>query len=350
MRVHEPGPPAERAPDPAPAPRRVPHLEVVPGIPALTGRPAPSSRRIHRPFLFLVGALLLLALAGSPLVPEVIRIPLPERWRWRLPRVEFVRHDRDEPAPSLDTPATELATSLPDVSVPVPPASVPAPVESTTTATLDSPGGSAIDDSAANDAKAGDENSPEPPADPKRAAESSSPGETRAKKSATRSIVSERAAAARPTRPAAKQTATRTHASRGYPEPEPEPPVIPGGEGPGTIIPSTRVITTVQAAPPPAKPAPAPAPPQAAESEEDWPLLCGTVLDDATGTPIEGARVALPANALTVRTDRRGRFCVACPPGSQPVRVEAAGHQPAGRTVELATGMVEIRIALTRSP
>jgi hypothetical protein len=71
---------------------------------------------------------------------------------------------------------------------------------------------------------------------------------------------------------------------------------------------------------------------------------------DAAGAPVEGARVVLPANTLTVRSDRRGRFCVACPPGTQGLRVEAAGHQPWTRTVELSTGMVEITISLTRDP
>ena len=342
-RVLDAVPAADHFPDPPPPPlQQPPRLEIVPGIPALTGRPAPPNRRA-RPLLFLVSGLLLLVIAGSPLVPEVIRIPLPERWRWRLPRVEFVRRDHGV-VPSVPAPATQLATSPTDVSVPVLPEPIAAPIDSHATRTGDgtsdptpnAPGSEASHaDTAASEAKPAAE-------DPRAKAESRTA-------KPTRSIVTERATP----RPAPRKTAPPRA------ETEPEPPVT-GVESPGTIIPATRVTTTVQAVPPPAQPtvppaqptpppAPAPAPAQPAESEEDWPLLCGTVLD-AAGAAVEGARVVLPANALTVRTDRRGRFCVACPPGMQGVRVEAAGHQLFSRTVELSTGMVEITISLTRNP
>ena len=341
-REPEPAPTSEpdHFPDPPPPPRQHrPQLEVIPGMPALTGRPAPPSRRA-RPLLFLVSGLLLLVIAGSPLVPEVIRIPLPERWRWRLPRVEFVRRDRDTAGPSAPAPATQLATRLPDVSVKVPQVPVAAPAQAGRDTT--DPTTNAVEAKTSSEEAAADGMTPGPDSSGSKPAAEKPRAKATARRP-TRSIVTERAT---PPRAAPRKAAPRR------PETEPEP-AVSGVESPGTFIPSTRVTTTVQAVPPPTQaappPAPTPAPAPPAESEEDWPLLCGTVLD-AAGAPLEGARVVLPANALTVRTDRRGRFCVACPPGTQGLRVEAAGHQPFSRTVQLSTGMAEVTIALTRSP
>src|SRR5262249_7438833 len=95
-------------------------------------------------------------------------------------------------------------------------------------------------------------------------------------------------------------------------QPEPETSVV--SDHPITFVP-VPVQTEVRLARRREAPAPAPAPAPAdadTASEQDWPLLCGQVVDE-TGTPLEGARVLLASPSLVVRTDRRGRFCIACP-------------------------------------
>lgn len=270
-------------------------------------RPRWRGRAVERTLLAVLSVILLVLLAGSPLVPEVIRIPLPERWSWRLPRVEFVRHGKPRHTPVfVGADMTQLATRQVAEPEIVPPKPIPVPVESTKTDTMAA--------------------APEKPS--------------------SLSIVTPRSGPPKK----AKRKIVR--------EPEPEPEVLAWPESPGTIIP-TRVTTTVTTANEPPVPAktpvlgeatnapPRPTPP--AESEEDWPLLCGTVLD-AAGAPVEGALVVLPANTLTVRTDHRGRFCVSCPPGTHDLRVDAPGQKLFTRTVELSTGMLEITIDLKPAP
>jgi hypothetical protein len=60
-------------------------------------------------------AVLVAALVTSPFLPEVIQIPLPERWLPRLPRVEFVRHgSAPAPAPPVaQAPAAQSAAHAP---------------------------------------------------------------------------------------------------------------------------------------------------------------------------------------------------------------------------------------------
>lgn len=278
----------------------------------------------RRPLLLALTAILLLVLAGSPLVPEVIRIPLPERWRWRLPRVEFVRHGKLQVPPQITgADMTQLAIRTAPEPELVKQAPIPAPAESTTTPPAAGPVADATADSLAaleqdRDARG------------------------------SLSIVTPRPSPPKRAKPVKKKR----------PPPEPEPEVLTWPESPGTFVP-TRITTTVTTANEPPVPArtpvlgetapPRPATPPPAETEEDWPLLCGTVTD-AAGAPLEGARVVLPANTLTVRTDHRGRFCVACPPGTHGLRVEASGQQVFTRTVELSTGMLEITIALKPAP
>lgn len=347
-RVHDPGPPAERLPESRP----VPALKVVhsptpaAALAAEYGRVRARAAVDRRPILTLVSLLAVLVIAGSPLVPEVIRIPLPERWRWRLPRVEFVRRTHDVTPTRSSIPPVRLATSAAVEPELVKPTPIAAPVESVSTAVRPATPGKAL---LASDA----------PAEPVRA---TAPAAT-----LTESPVLAYAPITEPPRPAAKPATRAVKPARTAPAravtatpaparaekpatPAEKEPVPSGQESPGTIVP-VKITTTVEPvrAPAPATPPPAPAPaPATPESEEDWPLLCGTVLD-AAGGPLEGARVVLAANALAVRTDKRGRFCVACPPGTQGLRIEAAGHDPHTRTVELASGMVEIRVSLTAS-
>ncbi len=349
------------SPIPAPAPRDAnvppprraltpPHRPEVAPLPSVArsleservvrvGRSRRREDRTLRGWLAAAGVLLLV-LAGSPLVPEVIRIPLPDRWRWRLPRVEFVRRDGARPdAASVRDAGTSLASRTTIEPQLVPKVPIPAPAESVaTSAQLPVPASAAADSATPSEPVAEAATSTEKP---------SEPGETTTRPTKPQ-LEPARTAPERP-RPAHATKTMRT-APRyvGPPLPrEPEPDVTYASESPGTIVP-TRVTTTVKLSPEPTRvPVPAPGPPTAAEpeSEEDWPLLCGTVLD-AVGAPVEGARVVLAANALSVRTDRRGRFCVACPPGSQTVRVEATGREPVSRSVELTTGMTEIRFSL----
>jgi len=76
-----------------------------------------------------------------------------------------------------------------------------------------------------------------------------------------------------------------------------------------------------------------------------WSQLCGEVRN-TQGVPIEGARVSIAEPDLIARTDRSGRFCIACPPGKRTVRILAAGRAPAIRTVELGRETLETRFTL----
>ncbi len=126
---------------------------------------------------------------------------------------------------------------------------------------------------------------------------------------------------------------------------------------PATAQPAARPIT-------PARPAPTPLAAVVPASEPrmesatttsnvdpaaDWPLLCGEVLDD-TGTPVAGARVLLADLELGARTDKRGRFCLAAPPGDRTLSVVALGFAAARQVVSLGTQTLEVHIALHPTP
>ncbi len=84
----------------------------------------------------------------------------------------------------------------------------------------------------------------------------------------------------------------------------------------------------------------------------DWPLLCGQVVDEA-GSPVAGARIALADLDIGARTDRRGRFCVAAPPGDRTLSVVAQGFATHRRIVSLTASGLEISVSLgpaTASP
>jgi outer membrane biosynthesis protein TonB len=113
--------------------------------------------------------------------------------------------------------------------------------------------------------------------------------------------------------------------------------------------------TTVPAHREPARTAPAPKPVASKPAEPafdegaSWPLLCGVVLDD-TGSPVAGARVALADLDLSARTDRRGRFCVAAPPGDRTLSVVAQGFATHRRIVSLGAAGLDISITLPATP
>jgi hypothetical protein len=78
------------------------------------------------------------------------------------------------------------------------------------------------------------------------------------------------------------------------------------------------------------------APPAAAQElrmESSGPALCGTVRD-ASGRPLEGAQVAIADLGATARTDARGRYCVAAPPGTHTLTVMAVGFRDVRLEVE----------------
>jgi hypothetical protein len=278
---------------------------------------ARARRRRDTRSLLVVCSALLLVLLTSQFMPEVIRIPLPERWGLRVPRVEFVRRG---PTPAEDAagsrPASlRLAARQPVVPELVPQNSSRAPDEPRTPA-----------DSAAA-----------PPASVVSGAEATPGPASPATSSAT---AAPPAATGTPERdgPAPSSAARTTTASTaGSPGPgEATPSLVP--DRPTTIIP-VRVSKTIRLSSPAARKPPEP------EGDEQWPLLCGEVTD-SEGHPVEGARVQLLSFSLTVRTDRRGHFCVACPPGVRALRVEASGFPVVNRTVELSGELVETRIAL----
>jgi hypothetical protein len=89
------------------------------------------------------------------------------------------------------------------------------------------------------------------------------------------------------------------------------------------------------------------APATAADTTADaaMPLLCGEVVDESGG-PIEGARIQLTSPPLTLHTDKRGRFCVACPAGERTFLVDAPGYTAVTRGVELTEGTFETHVTL----
>jgi len=95
---------------------------------------------------------------------------------------------------------------------------------------------------------------------------------------------------------------------------------------------------------PPSRLAPAPDR-DAGSSSSTKSSICGEVRT-AKGTAIEGARVYLTSPARMVRTDRLGKFCLACPPGTRTVRVESAGRPPVTRTLKLGRERLETRFTL----
>ena len=280
-----------------------------------SGRP----RRLRGARRALAACTVLLAvLLTSPFMPEVIRIPLPERWQPRVPRVEFVRRaglHQEDPAESRAA-ELQLATRqpvVPELVSPEPgrePHAASAPGDSSSTLAklaVEAPNAASESVSATTPTAA----APPPAATTTARATEAAPAPARSVRSGTT-----------PSRPSAP--------------PEPEPELVPDRSS--TVIP-TRVITSVRLSPTPPRKPPEP------EEDEPLPLLCGEVLD-TNGLPVEGARVELVSPSLSVRTDRRGRFCVACPPGARSLRVEAAGFLSVLRTVELKGQVVETRISL----
>lgn len=107
-----------------------------------------------------------------------------------------------------------------------------------------------------------------------------------------------------------------------------------------------RVTTSVELARGAPRPASTPAPPAESVPEASWPLLCVEVVDSA-GVGLEGVRVDLVSPPLSVRTDRRGRFCLACPPGPRTLQIAHPGYAPVTRDLSLSAATLETRIPLS---
>ena len=322
-------PPATASPPPPPArtpayvsppmPPVMPpsHATPIPAYEDLRSRAEPSGapwasvplprRRKHRGrLLTLCAILLVLVVLATPWMPDVIRIRMPDSWEPRVPRVEFVRHGGDAAPPAgasaaLD-PGVQLAERTSSEPPVVPYRQLPAGADSVAASPA------AIDTPVAMPA-------PPPPPPP---------------------VARSTPAPARKPKPARVRPAP--------PQPEEDETGTAGAEHSMTFIPvQTRTEVTLSSTRPTSAPA---------QSSTDTvgdaslPLLCGEVVDES-GAPIEGARVQLTSPPLTIRTDKRGRFCVACPAGERTFLVDAPGFTPVTRGVELTGATFETHITLS---
>jgi len=144
--------------------------------------------------------------------------------------------------------------------------------------------------------------------------------------------------------PTVAATAPRTESARTQPAPPPAPRIEPERPARSAASPERPEPTPPQSASRPqvvAPPAPA--------DDEEWPLLCGEVVDDA-GEPVAGAKVMLADLDLSVRTDRRGRFCVSAPAGDRTMSVVALGFGTLRQVVTVSPGTPELRLVLRAAP
>lgn len=273
----------------------------------------PDPRPPRGSWLFKLATVLLLALLAVPFLPESVRVILPEGWRLRLPRVEFVKpetaHEQVQLAAADSVTVKEPERLEPPVVAP--------------DLSLDAVAVEPHEDS----------------------------------------VVAKPAAVLPPPRP--RHVARHVVQPRSEEADEPEN-VTYQPEYAVSMIP-TRIQTEVRLSSPPAS-AVADSERAAravqtddnatrqdaatagvADDDKDWPLLCGQVVD-ASGNPVEGAHVELESPRLTVSTDTKGRFCVACPTGDRTVRIDAASRGRATRIVTLKSSVFEMRIELSQQP
>ena len=263
--------------------------------------PSPPKKSGWGLVLWVTAALIGLVLLASPWLPDVIRIH--QGSDANPPTVELVRHDGPPATGAPDARLAERTSSEPPAE----------PYRALPTA-----GDSAAERSTAVEPPHADSVPPPPPI------------VAPAPKPAT---------AAKPHTPARiRPRTTPDDASRS----EDEGGTAAGAEHSMTFIP-VQVKTEVQLSPPKAASTPAPA--MDTVGDRTLPLLCGDVVDDS-GAPIEGARIQVMAPSLTVRTDKRGRFCVALPAGEHTFLVDAAGFSAVTRGVELTGGTFETHVTL----
>jgi hypothetical protein len=303
----------------------------------------PRKRR-HR--LALAGALLVVAaVLATPWLPDVIRIQMPDSLEPRVPRVEFVHHG---PNPSSLAPGARLAERTSSTPPPAPYRALPVPAESAdarpaeieTDVTQPAVVPPSIDErvppSQADAASAPEPATGTPPPSPNpppRNPDAAALTPTRAVTPAPQKRATRPAPAARKPAPApARARPTPAVAT----QPEDEGGTAAGAEHSMTFVP-VQVKTEVRLSP---------TSPASAAGAAGAASAAGSAAVD-TGAPIEGARVQLTAPPLTVRTDKRGRFCVACPPGERTFLVDAPGFAAVTRGVELTGGTFETHISLS---
>jgi len=250
----------------------------------------------------VLGVLLLL----STFLPDVIRIRVPEG-RDASPTVELVHRDAPTLAPEQQQRLAERTSSEPPL---VPYRALPA-------------------DSAAARST---------PAEAPQVAHSDS-------------ALAPPAVVAAPPKPAvtAKAHAPARIRPRVSPDPqsEDEGGTAAGVEHSTTFVPvSVKTEVRLSSSQPSSQASSPPAPAADTVGDPSLPLLCGEVVDES-GAPIEGARVQVMVPALTIRTDKRGRFCVALPAGERTFLVDAAGFQAVTRGVELSGATFETHVTLT---
>jgi len=250
----------------------------------------------------VLGVLLLL----STFLPDVIRIRVPEG-RDASPTVELVHRDAPTLAPEQQQRLAERTSSEPPL---VPYRALPADSAAARSTPAEAPQGAHSDSALA------------PPA-----------------------------VVAAPPKPAvtAKAHAPARIRPRVSPEPESEDEggTAAGVEHSTTFVPvSVKTEVRLSSSQPSSQASSPPAPAADTAGDPSLPLLCGEVVDES-GAPIEGARVQVMVPALTIRTDKRGRFCVALPAGERTFLVDAAGFQAVTRGVELSGATFETHVTLT---
>lgn len=308
-------PPPQRRVAPTPNPVDDPYAdyeERLVSTPPRHSRYVPPRRPRKRHIGMAIAGVVVLALALGSLgyLPAVIRVPVPELPRPHIPRIEVVK-------------------------VPMTPSAQPAGRGARANAASAKPSTASGQTRTANQTETG----PQVVHTPK-----STPVESPPQESAGVAVVE-------PSRPAEAAVAPQKPAPKPskpvvVPEPEPGPPAKP--TGPAQIV-TTRTISVTQHREQPAKPAPSKPSEPAFDEGASWPLLCGVVLDD-TGAPVAGARVALADLDLSARTDRRGRFCVAAPPGDRTLSVVAQGFATHRRIVSLGASGLDVSITLPATP
>jgi len=151
--------------------------------------------------------------------------------------------------------------------------------------------------------------------------------------------------AAAPSLDAAKAARDAKRAARRV---KPKPKALPEEDGwnatePTAMIVPVRITTEVELSGDsertPTPPAPEP------KAGEEWPLVCGQVVD-ASGAAVENAEVRIESTDITERTDKNGRFCLACPTRKLSLLVGADGHDSVHYAVELEGLTTQVRVTL----
>jgi len=262
--------------------------------------PVPPKKRQWGPLLLIGAALLAVVLFASPWVPDVIRIRLGDG---QQPSVELVHQDAPAAAATAQDPQLRLAERTSSEPPATPYRALPA----------DSADRSAAVAHAESTAQAPPVVIPPPPPAP----------------------------AAKPRSVKRPPTPVRARVPKDETS-EDESGTAAGAEHSMTFVP-VQVKTEVRLSSSQTSATPAPA--TDTVGDQALPLLCGEVVDES-GAPIEGARIQVMVPSLTVRTDKRGRFCVALPAGEHTFLVDAAGFSAVTRGVELTGGTFETHVTL----